>query len=170
MQDIKLSEIIAPSFFDVHRSLKKIKGFGGRYYISNDGKVYSTYNNELKEIKSFESHNGYLRVSLNYKGKGKKYFVHRLVATYFVKNKDNYDSVDHIDKNVKNNNYTNLRWTSKSYNMGSNNSKLNRTQVQYIKKNYKRGNGQELSKRFNIDLSMVVKIAKGKAYNWIDER
>ena len=169
MKDIKLSEIIAPSFFDNER-IKQIKGYGGRYFISENGKVYSNYEGKMKELKTFKNHNGYLRVSLNYNGHRKKYFVHRLVAKYFVKNTYGYESVDHIDKNIYNNNYTNLRWTSKQYNMGSNNAKLNKVQVEYIKNNYKRGNGKELSERFNIDLSMVVKIAKGKAYKWINER
>lgn len=31
-------------------------------------------------------------------------------------------------------------------------------------------NGKEIAQKFNIDLSMVVKISKNKAYNWINER
>ena len=152
-------------------NIKQIKGFNNKYFVSSNGKIYSMQDDgTLKEKKPFKSHNGYLRVTLWNNGKQKKYFVHRLVAIYFVKNTYNYDSVDHIDENKLNNNYTNLRWTSKSYNMGRSNAKLNKMQVDYIKKNYKRGNGVELSKKFNVDLSMVVKIAKGKAYNWINER
>lgn len=151
--------------------IKRIKGFNGRYFISDNGKVFSKDNNEnMKEKKPFKNHNGYLRVSLCNNGKQKKYFVHRLVAIYFVKNPFNYDCVDHIDENKMNNNYTNLRWTTKQFNLGRSNARLNKAQVEYIKRNYKRGNGLELSKKFNVDLSMVVKIAKGKAYLWINER
>lgn len=149
--------------------IKKIKGYDN-YFVSDDGIVFSKTKDELVEKKTFLSHNGYKRVTLWNKGKQKKYFVHRLVAEYFVKNVNNYDSVDHIDENKLNNNYNNLRWTSKSYNLGRSNALLNKTEVDYIKRNYKRGNGIELSKKLNVDLSMLVKIAKGKAYNWINER
>lgn len=149
--------------------IKKIKGYEN-YYVSDNGKVFSKINGELKEKTPFLSHNGYKRVTLWNNGKQKKYFIHRLVAEYFVKNINNYDSVDHIDENKLNNNYNNLRWTSKSYNLGRSNAKLNKTKVDYIKKNYKRGNGIEIANKLNVDLSMVVKIAKGKAYNWINER
>lgn len=149
--------------------IKQVKNYKN-YYISDTGKIYSKANGELKELSPFYSHNGYKRITLWNKGKQKKCFIHRLVAENFVKNINNYDSVDHIDENKENNHYTNLRWTSKSYNLGRSNAKLNKAQVDYIKSNYKRGNGIELSKKFNVDLSMVVKIAKGKAYNWINER
>ena len=167
--NVSLKDIIAPSFYD--GKIKQIKGFNNRYFITSNGKVYSLQKDgSLKEKQPFKSHNGYLRISLCDNGKQKHYFIHRLVAMYFIKNQYNYDSVDHIDKNILNNDYTNLRWTSKSYNMGRSSAKLNKSQVDYIKKNYKRGNGTKLSKKFNVDLSMVVKIAKGKAYNWIYER
>lgn len=150
--------------------LKNIKGYNGRYLISDNGKVYSKYKEKMIEKSTFYSHNGYLRVKLWKKGKSKNYFIHRLVATYFVKNINNYDSVDHIDQNKLNNNYTNLRWTSINYNCGRSSAKLNNAQVKYIKSKYKRGNGKEIAQKFNIDLSMVVKISKNKAYNWINER
>ena len=150
--------------------IKQIKGFNGIYYISDTGKVFSNISGEMKEKKPFKNHNGYLRISLWKNGKSTNIFIHRLVAEYFVKNPYNYDSVDHIDSNRLNNNYYNLRWTSKSYNCGRSIAQLNKMQVEYIKKNYKRGNGQEIADKFNIDLSIVVKIAKGKAYNWIGER
>lgn len=150
--------------------LKEIKNYNGKYFISDDGVVFKKENDNFIEVKPFFSHNGYLRIKLIKNGKSKNYFVHRLVAKHFVKNPQNLSSVDHIDENKLNNNYTNLRWTSKSYNCARSNAKLNRTEVEYIKKNYKRGNGTEIAKKLNVDLSMVVKIAKGKAYNWINER
>jgi hypothetical protein len=44
--------------------------------------------------------------------KQKKVNIHRLVAETFIPNPLNYDSVDHMDRNKKNNCVDNLRWCS----------------------------------------------------------
>jgi len=60
---------------------------------------------------------GYKHIGLRKLGDRKKYWfrVHRLVATAFCHNSDDLarSEVDHIDRNVKNNHYTNLRWVDK---------------------------------------------------------
>lgn len=164
---MNLTDAIAPSFYE---NKKQIKGFEN-YYIDKNGIVYSCQNGIIKIKSPFKNHNGYLRVTLWNKGKQKKFFIHRLVAENFVENEkpDIYNSVDHIDKNIFNNNYKNLRWTTIEKNSGSAKAKLNKKQVEYIKNNYERGKGTKLSKKFNCDLSMVVKIAKGKAYTWVND-
>lgn len=53
--------------------------------------------------------NGYLRVMV----KGKTYSVHRIVAETFISNPDNKPTVDHIDRNRKNNTVSNLRWANR---------------------------------------------------------
>lgn len=47
--------------------------------------------------------------------KGKRYYVHRLVAECYLPNPEILPTVDHIDRNPSNNNVENLRWSS--YNM-----------------------------------------------------
>lgn len=49
-------------------------------------------------------------------GHKKLYLVHRLVAETFVENPYNYDIVNHIDGNKRNNNYQNLEWCTLSHN------------------------------------------------------
>jgi len=54
----------------------------------------------------------YYRVKLN----GVDYYKHRLIAQQFIENPNNYDEIDHIDRNTKNNSIDNIRWVSPSDN------------------------------------------------------
>ena len=46
---------------------------------------------------------GYHRITLYDKGKKQRIFIHRLVATLFLPNPNNYSEVNHIDGNKNNN-------------------------------------------------------------------
>jgi len=94
-----------------------------------------------------------------------------LVAEYFVENKkpDVYTSVDHKDHDILNNNWWNLEWMTEAKNSAKDKTKITKEDIAFIKNNYKRGNRTKISKELGIDLSMVVKIAKGKAFNWIND-
>lgn len=61
------------------------------------------------------SNSGYYSVRIN----GKDHYIHRLVATLFVKNPDTKNKiyVNHIDGDKLNNNYKNLEWVTPSENM-----------------------------------------------------
>lgn len=93
---------------------KEIENYNSRYFISNFGKVKSV-NGKIKLLKHRPCRE-YLTVSLNKNGEGKNVLIHRLVATYFVLNPNNYTEVDHIDCNPKNNAFSNLRWVNRSIN------------------------------------------------------
>ncbi len=43
----------------------------------------------------------------------KDYFAHRLVAMTFIENKNNYEQVDHINRNPHDNRVCNLRWVNR---------------------------------------------------------
>lgn len=84
---------------------KEIEPFNGKYLISNYGNVKSLYINRI--LKS-GNNNGYQIVKL----KDKMYYVHRLVALYFLPNIENKKQVNHLDFNKSNNHINNLEWCS----------------------------------------------------------
>lgn len=91
--------------------MKLIDNQNGKYSIDNQGRVFSNIRNKYK--KSSISKDGYEQVSLS---NNKKYYIHRLVATAFIDNKENKETVNHKDGNKLNNNVSNLEWATKSEN------------------------------------------------------
>ena len=99
---------------------RDIKGFEGKYMVSNLGRVKSlNYNNTGKEgiMKGADNGRGYLFVVLYKDGKDKKCRINRLVAQAFLPNPDNLPEVNHKDENKLNNCVDNLEWCDRSYNV-----------------------------------------------------
>lgn len=103
---------------------KDIEDYEGRYQVSNYGRVKSLARTDRNGAKRKEHlldphrlDNGYVRVHLSKDGKAKWYFVHRLVATSFLPNPNNYPVVNHLDSDRANNNVENLEWTTEKGNM-----------------------------------------------------
>ena len=123
---------------------KDIKGFEGRYQVSNLGRVRSldftwfTYNYKKgcnveckrkgKILKPKVSYNGYLQVCIKINGKNYYKLLHRLVANAFIPNPGNLPTVNHKDENKANNvvfinidgsvdyEKSNLEWCTHKYN------------------------------------------------------
>lgn len=98
---------------------RDIKGFEGKYMVSNLGKVKSlNYRRTGKEkiLKGKDNGHGYLQVKLHKDGKGIWYLVHVLVATAFLDNVDNLPEVNHKDEDKTNNCVENLEYCSSLYN------------------------------------------------------
>lgn len=85
------------------------------YYVSDDGKVYSTKRGHMKELKSWKHRDGYKVIELRHNGK-RICFVHRLVAKAFLDNPNNYPCINHKDEDKQNNRVSNLEWCDHSYN------------------------------------------------------
>lgn len=110
---------------------KDIKGYDGRYQVSNLGRVKSIWHEQsvgigqrrLKRIDKermvaiTDNGKGYKLVSLSKNGKRKNEYVHRLVAEYFLDKKDGANVVNHKDCNPSNNKASNLEWCSQQENI-----------------------------------------------------
>jgi hypothetical protein len=103
---------------------KDLPGFEGRYSVISTGKVYSHLTKKL--LTHGDDTYGYDTVALTKNGKSKTYKLHRLVASTFLDNPENHPQVDHINRNRKDNNITNLRYLSASEN--------NRNRAVYVKR------------------------------------
>jgi hypothetical protein len=79
--------------------------------------------------------NGYYTVGLQINKKKKMFFVHRLVAEYFISPKKDNLQVNHIDGNKANNDFRNLEWVTPSQNTKhAYNNGLNKNVIKATKK------------------------------------
>lgn len=96
--------------------IKEITDFPD-YFVTDDGRVFSTKRGEMKELKPGRNKDGYLTVLLcRDDGARKRLYVHRLVATVFIPNPDNLPCVNHKDENKTNNCVDNLEHCTHQYN------------------------------------------------------
>ena len=134
------------------------------YLIYEDGRVFSIKSDKFLSPCKIK---GYLHVGLCKNGKRYMKRVHRLLAETFIPNPENKPFVDHIDRNIKNNNIENLRWATASEN-GQNTGLYNTNtsgikNISYIplKKHYaykKEINGVKIQKYFKtLDEAIAFK-------------
>ena len=106
---------------------RDVVGYEGLYMISSYGrcvslKRYITTKEGIKKIteptlRAYNMVSGnYLVYNLWKENECRHISIHRLVATAFLPNPNNYPEVDHIDTNRTNNVVSNLRWCTTSIN------------------------------------------------------
>ena len=141
----------------VKEEWRDIKGYEGKYQVSNLGRVYSFHKKDV--LKTLKHPKGYLMIRLSKNGKGKTFRIHILVAIHFIPNPNNYSQVNHRDENKSNNCVSNLEWCTAEYN----NSYGTRTQrISESMKGKHKG-----SKNYNA--RKVQCITTGKEFNCIKE-
>lgn len=101
---------------------KEIKGWEGRYDVSNNGEIRSWYYglkrlSEPRLLKIKTDKDGYRVITLHHGDIKKTYIVHRLVAIAFLPNPQKLPQINHIDGDKNNNSVDNLEWCSSQKNM-----------------------------------------------------
>jgi hypothetical protein len=119
---------------------KDIEGYEGMYQVSNMGRVRS-----LDRVKPnsggqiakghilphSDNRHGYRFVSLWKFNKGRRFYVHRLVASAFIPNPNNFPIINHKDEDKSNNRHDNLEWCTQKYNINYGNH-MKRLKESYI--------------------------------------
>jgi len=143
---------------------KKIDGFGGKYWVSNLGRVKKV-TGDIEKIYSISSKTkGYTTIRLDYK----IYSLHRIVAKSFINNPDNKSEVNHKDGNKKNNCSDNLEWVSHYENLRHAFDtgllfRLPDDKRNEVRELHKTGNYsyRKLASMFNVSLATIQSILKG---------
>lgn len=86
-----------------------------KYSISTIGRVRNNKSGLILKNKPHKR-DGYFYVCLSNNGEILTRKIHRLVAIHFCLNPNNYNIVDHKDRDRTNNNFDNLRWVDASIN------------------------------------------------------
>lgn len=112
---------------------KEIAGYEGLYQVSDQGRVKSLWHGKEKILKPRKQNCGYLNVILYKDGHSKTITVHRLVATAFISNPSNLETINHKDEDKTNNTVSNLEWMSQreNNNYGTRNKRSSETQINH---------------------------------------
>lgn len=117
---------------------KDIKGYEGRYQISNEGRVKSLIGSKEKILKPGLNFHGYEKVTLSKGNKVKAHLVHRLVAQAFIPNPNDYPCINHKDEMKFDNSVDNLEWCTYDYNNNYGSRKLKIAETRVFIKDYVR--------------------------------
>lgn len=143
-------------------------------YVKKNGDEFFRQTSE-KIMTQTVNKSGYVYVSFRNKNQTKTIAIHRLVAKYFILNKENKKQVNHIDGNKQNNHFSNLEWVTPKENMahaikenlmikGENHYKsfFKKEDVLFIRSSKK--TDKELGDYFGVDYRMIWQIRKFKTW------
>ena len=151
--------------------MKEISGFEGKYFASEDGRIFSVKNNKF--LKPVIDSDGYQIVTIKKNNclKRKNYKVHRLIAETFILNINNKQQINHKDSNRVNNNINNLEWSTPkeniihSFEKGFANirAKKQKKKVYCIELNRVFDSATDAAEILGIDNSLISRCCRGKS-------
>ena len=169
----------------MERRMKDIEGYEGRYQITEQGHVYSLISGRYlspsvrnkKSTRPKNRQNDYLSIGLYPKGGPMKlHSIHRLVAETYIPNPNNLPEVNHKDGNKRNNDVSNLEWTTRKGNaihswktglQKSSNRRFTDAQVRFIREHEGIVSRRELSERFGVSERTIGLIQKKYTYKHV---
>lgn len=180
-----------------HEVWRNIVGYEGIYQISNWGglhamegffikkrsrnaKFMAVYKPKTLRIRGHHCF-GYLRIALWKDEIAEHQSIHRLVATYFIPNPNNYPKVLHIDNNPANPHFKNLMWGTQKMNIQhavesgrwhigakNNKTKLHSSDIPKIRKLLKQGiSTSKIAPLFGVGESAIGSIRNNKTWKHI---
>lgn len=148
---------------------KDIKDYPN-YQVSNLGRV----RNKKGSIRKTKlKKDGYISITLCKNGEHKTFLVHRLVATAFIPNPNNYTIINHINEDKTDNRAENLEWCTAKYNInyGTHNERTAKTLSIPILQFTKSGkfvrrwdSATEVERDLGFNQGSISRCLKGKKY------
>lgn len=83
--------------------------------VNEKGEIRNATTKQIRKLSIMAK--GYKVICLRAKGSQKTFYVHRIVAELFLDNPNNYNCINHIDNNKRNNNINNLEWCTQQHNI-----------------------------------------------------
>jgi hypothetical protein len=135
--------------------IKDIPGFEGKYQATTTGQIFSLMSN--KNLRQYDDTYGYNTCNLG----GKTYKIHKLIGMTFLENPNSHIQIDHINRNRKDNNVSNLRYVSSSENQSNKTS--------YARKPSELRNIQVKKSTFKVTINTKGKPTIHKSYKTLVE-
>lgn len=173
----------------IREEWRPISGYGGRYEVSNIGRVRSWVSTvgsrvvalkhpEIRTAKAAGSKGQYRAITLSLAGTKTRFYIHDLVATAFIGPRPPGHEVAHGDGAGDNNQWTNLAWKTRADNHadkvrhgtmprgeGHWNARLNAEKVKAMRA--QGGSPTKLARQFGVSETAARQALQGKTWKHV---